>query len=514
MWRDTLAGRFLTDFTQLTDLACARLGGIVLAANDDFFAPKENLLKPEKPVWREHEYTERGKWMDGWETRRRRTPGHDWCILRLGVPGIVRGVVVDTSFFRGNFPERCSLEACALEGTPGVDQLTSPETRWVEILPQSPLAGDAQNRFAISDAHRFTHLRLRIYPDGGVARLRVHGEALPDWRAASAAPGGELNLAAAQLGARVVACSDMFFSAPQNMLMPGKSEGMHDGWETKRRRGPGHDWAIVQLAIAGYIQRIELDTSFFKGNFPESCSVELCDVHDSTALESAPWKEILHRMKLQGDTQHVFDEPLVHGDAATHVRLNIFPDGGVARLRVFGTPTKAGRAAESLRLLNALLDEAAVATLRNCCGATRWAQAMAAARPFADAEQLRAAAEKCFTDLAREDWLECFRVHPRIGEKKTAAPAESSAAAGWSEQEQAGARAADAATMAALAEVNRAYEARFGHIFIVCATGKTPAEMLAACQQRLANDPEKEIAIAADEERRITQLRLEKFLQL
>ena len=504
----------MSDFIQLTDLASACLGGVVLIANDEFFAPKENLLKPEKPAWREHEYTDRGKWMDGWETRRRRTPGHDWCILRLGVPGILRGVVVDTSFFRGNYPEQCSLEACALEGKPGADQLTSPETRWVEILPQSALAGDAENRFAISDAHRFTHLRLRIFPDGGVARLRVHGEALPDWRSECGAPHGELNLAAAQLGARVVACSDMFFSAPQNMLMPETSAGMHDGWETKRRRGPGHDWAIVQLGIAGFIQRIELDTSFFKGNFPESCSVEICDAPAGAALDAAAWKEILHRTKLQADTRHVFDEQLVHGDAATHVRLNIFPDGGVARLRVIGTPTKAGRAAESLRLLNALLDEAAVAALRNYCGATRWAQAMAAARPFAGVEQLRAAAEKCFTEMAREDWLACFRAHPRIGEKKSAASVASPAAAGWSEQEQAGARGAEASTLAALAEANRAYEARFGHIFIVCATGKTPAEMLAACQQRLANDPEKEISIAADEQRHITQLRLEKILQL
>ena len=165
-------------------------------------------------------------------------------------------------------------------------------------------------------------------------------------------------------------------------------------------------------------------------------------------------------------------------------------------------------------MLNALLDEAAVAALRNCCGAARWAQAMAAARPFASAEQLRAAAEKCFTELSREDWLECFRAHPRIGEKNAAGAAASPAAVGWSEQEQAGARAADAATQTALAEANRAYEARFGHIFIICATGKTPAEMLAACQQRLANDPGKEIGTAADEQRRITHLRLEKFLQL
>ncbi|MCL5287523.1 MAG: 2-oxo-4-hydroxy-4-carboxy-5-ureidoimidazoline decarboxylase, partial [Acidobacteria bacterium] len=305
--------------------------------------------------------------------------------------------------------------------------------------------------------------------------------------------------------------SAMFFSAPHNLLMPGISSGMHDGWETKRRRGPGHDWAIVRLGIAAHIQRVEVDTSFFKGNFPESCSLEICEVRDDAALDAVPWKEILHRTKLQADTQHVFDEALAHGQAATHVRLNIFPDGGVARLRVFGAPTRAGREAEALRLLNAMLEEEATAALKNCCGATHWARAMAAVRPFADAAQLRAAAEQCFEKLTREDWLESFRAHPRIGEKKTSAPADSQR---WSEQEQAGARGADASTQAALAEANRAYEARFGHIFIICATGQTPAEMLAACRQRLANDPEKEIGIAAAELRRITQLRLEKLLQL
>jgi allantoicase len=502
----------LSGFTQLPDLASARLGGEVLLANDEFFAPKENLLKPEKPVWRENEYTDRGKWMDGWETRRRRTPGHDWCIVRLGVPGILRGVVVDTSFFRGNYPEHCSIEACALEGTPGVDHLTNPETRWVEVLPQSALVGDSQNPFAIADERRFTHLRLRIYPDGGVARLRVHGEALPDWRHILAAE-KEIDLAAAQHGARVVECSDMFFSAPQNLLMPGPSSGMHDGWETKRRRGAGHDWAIVKLGIAGFIQRVEVDTSFFKGNFPDSCSLEICEAPDDAALAAASWTEILHRTKLQADALHNFDEQLVHGSAATHVRLNIFPDGGVARLRVFGTPTRAGRAAEGLRLLNTLLDDNAVAALRNCCGATRWAKAMAATRPYANAGQLLHAAEKCFSELAREDWLESFRAHPRIGEKKTPGSADS-AAASWAEQEQAGARGADSATLAALAKANRAYEARFAYIFIICATGKSPAEMLAACNERLGNNPDIEWSVAAGEQRRITQLRLEKYLQL
>jgi allantoicase len=267
------------------------------------------------------------------------------------------------------------------------------------------------------------------------------------------------------------------------------------------------------LGIAGHIQRAEVDTSFFKGNFPESCSLEICDAAGDATPDNAEWKEILHRTKLSADTPHVFEEQLIRGSAATHARLNIFPDGGVARLRIFGAPTRAGRAAQGLRLLNALLEEDAVAALRDCCGASRWARAVAAARPFASEEQLFKAAEKCFAQMTREDWQESFRAHPRIGEKQTAAHAES-AAAGWSEQEQSAARGADPAAQAALAEANRAYEARFGDIFIICATGKTPAEILAACRERMGNDPEKELDIAADEQRRITQLRVEKFLQL
>jgi allantoicase len=501
----------MTDFTQLTELASERLGGVVLAANDDFFAPKENLIKASAPVWREHEYTDRGKWMDGWETRRRRTPGHDWCILRLGIPGILRGVVVDTSFFRGNFPERCSLDACALEGHPGIDLLTSEAARWVRVLPKSPLVGDAQNRIIIRDAHRFTHLRLNIYPDGGVARLRVHGEALPDWKRILAS-GGELELAGVEHGGRVVGCSDTFFSAPQNLLMPGKSAGMHDGWETRRRRGPGHDWVIVRLGLAADIQRIEVDTSFFKGNFPESCSIEICEADDDGALAAASWKEILPRTKLHADTLHLFQEELRRAGAATHLRLNIYPDGGVARLRVYGLPTHEGRSAEALRRLNAMVEEEAVAIFADCCGATRWAQRMAAARPFAGTERLRATADKCFGELAREDWLEAFRAHPRIGEKQAAA--QSAESRRWSEQEQAPARAARAEAFAALAEANRAYEAKFGHIFIVCAAGKSAEEMASLCCERMGNDPEKELRVAAEEQRRITHLRLEKFYQL
>src|SRR5690349_25060018 len=130
-------------FTDLIDLASERAGGSVLLANDEFFAPKEGLTRSAPPEWREGVYNERGKWMDGWETRRRRTPGHDWAIVRLGIPGAVRGVVIDTSFFTGNYPERASLDACAVEGTPGAALLTSDAAPWEPLLPQVPLRGNA-----------------------------------------------------------------------------------------------------------------------------------------------------------------------------------------------------------------------------------------------------------------------------------------------------------------------------------------------------------------------------------
>lgn len=329
------------DFTELIDLASERLGGAVLIANDEFFAPKENLLKPSTPLFLDGEYTDRGKWMDGWETRRRRTPGFDWCIIRLGLPGIIRGVVVDTSYFRGNYPEHCSLEGATLTGLPTEDELTDDTLPWIPLLPQMSLAGDSQNKFSVEYGERVTHLRLKIYPDGGVARLRVFGEVVPDWEFIKQR-GGEIDLAAVENGGMVISCSDMFFGHRHNLIMPGRAANMRDGWETKRRRGPGHDWVIIKLGAAGQIKRVEVDTSHFKGNFPESCSLEVCSV-ESAASEnlsdiSVPWTNVLSRTKLQAHTRHIFCEELLETGAVTHLRFNIFPDGGVSRLRVFGSP--------------------------------------------------------------------------------------------------------------------------------------------------------------------------------
>jgi allantoicase len=309
------------------DLASERLGGSVLYATDDYFAEKENLLRPAKPVWKEHEYTNRGKWMDGWESRRKRTPGHDFAVIRLGLRGVMRGVVVDTSFFRGNYPSHCSIEACAARPESDVESLLA--ANWIEILPKSELKGDSENHFAVDMRYAFTHLRLNIYPDGGVARLRVHGEVVPEWRR----EGGlsiETDLAAAEHGGDVLACSDMFFGPKHNLIMPGRAVNMSDGWETKRRRGPGNDWVIVQLAAEGLLRRVEIDTNHFKGNYPDTCSIEGTRAFAAAgvALNDVEWFGVLPRTKLQGHTRHIFIDELAQNGPVTYLRLNVFPDGG------------------------------------------------------------------------------------------------------------------------------------------------------------------------------------------
>ncbi len=322
-------------FLDLVDLASERMGGAVVAANDEFFAAKEHLIKADAPIWIEGKYTERGKWMDGWETRRRREAGHDWCVLRLGAPGVIRGVDVHTAFFKGNFPEACAIDVCDLPGLAIPD-----DAAWREVLPRTPLQGDAHNLFAIDAAPSATYLRLRIFPDGGVARLRVHGEVVADWT--RLARRGDVDLAAAEHGGAVVACSDMFFGSRHNLIMPGDARNMGDGWETRRRRGPGHDWTIVRLAAAGTIRRIEIDTRHFKGNAPGACSLEACSAPGASAdgltLEAVEWRALLARTPLVPHARHAFEDEVQAIGDVTHVRLSIYPDGGVGRLRLYGRP--------------------------------------------------------------------------------------------------------------------------------------------------------------------------------
>jgi allantoicase len=323
-------------FTALPDLALRTLGGTVMAASDESFAAKENLLNPGRPAFQAHTFGAKGQVYDGWETRRRRSPGDDWAVVRLGLPGVIRGVVVDTAWFTGNHPPYAAVEACAVEGYPAVDELTG----WTEIVPTSPLTGDAEHEFPVSGERRSTHVRLRIFPDGGVARLRVHGEVVPDPRLLT---GLTVDLAALANGAVVTGCSDMFYSSPTNVIMPGLARHQAEGWETARRRDEGNDWIVLRLAGPGVVQLAEIDTANLRFNAPGEARIRGADARTASLENDAAWFDILPRTRLRPDTAHRWR--LDTGRPATHARVDIYPDGGLARVRLLGSLTEDGERA-------------------------------------------------------------------------------------------------------------------------------------------------------------------------
>lgn len=317
------------------DLVSEKVGGETIACSNDFFAEMENLIKPGRGVFIDDKYTERGKWMDGWESARShgRDNGrdHDWCILRLGIPGVIHGVDVDTHHFKGNAPLSVSLEACHCEGE------LSDDTEWTEILAQSDVEPHHQNLFDINSEQAWTHVRLRIYPDGGVARLRIYGEPSLTWK--QFLPGELIDLASIKNGGRAILCSDMFFSDMNNLLMPNRGINMGDGWETKRRRDGKNDWVVIRLAAPGSINKVVVDTNHFKGNFPDHFTLEGTVCNDEDINENYnDWQPVIGEHKLKAHREHVFIEEIAANpeQAFTHVRLNIFPDGGVSRLRILG----------------------------------------------------------------------------------------------------------------------------------------------------------------------------------
>lgn len=331
-------------FTGLADLTDRRLGAGVIAANDEFFAERENLLLPGPAVIDPERFGHKGKVMDGWETRRRRgrsaqTPhpepaDHDWAVVRLAVPGVVRGIVVDTAHFRGNYPQSVSVEAAALSPSAGPEDVADPSVEWTELVPRTPVGGHAENAFAIRVERRFSHLRLRQHPDGGVARLRVYGQVAPDpaWLAAL----GTIDLVALENGGTVQDASDRFYSPPEHTILPGRSRKMDDGWETRRRRDQGHDWIEYRLVEQGTVRAIEIDTAYLKGNAAGWATLSIRNGEDGE------WVPLLDRVRLHPDTAHRF---LVDEAApATHARIEIFPDGGISRLRLYGSLTEQGMA--------------------------------------------------------------------------------------------------------------------------------------------------------------------------
>ncbi len=334
-------------FGGLVDLAAKSFGGRAISASDDFFAGKENLLEAGRGRFIPDQFTENGKWMDGWESRRKRRPGHDHCIIELGQRGSVLGVDIDTNHFLGNHPPFASLDGVLAPRGSTAESLAA--LRWRELLPQSTLKPGSQNLFVTGDPSPVSHVRLNIFPDGGVARLRVYGRVTPEWseRRVDEATAAELanhapdavDLAALENGGMTLACSDAFFAPMHHLLLPGRADNQGGGWETKRKRAAGHDWILVRLAARGRPRLIEVDTNHFKGNYPDRCAVDAIDapagVSITDLIASDRWTRWLEPVPLSAHRRHFFRE--FAADApVTHVRLDIYPDGGISRLRVWG----------------------------------------------------------------------------------------------------------------------------------------------------------------------------------
>lgn len=327
----------MTQITQKPiNLAQPRLGAKVISATDDFFAPKERLILPSEPVFIADKYDDNGKWMDGWESRRKRTPGYDHCIVRLGQRGVIDHIDLNTSHFTGNHAPAASIEACISDQDQPADGAD-----WHMIVPETDLKGDSHNILEVSSRDAWTHLRLNIFPDGGVARMRVFGHIVIDWSAHDRSK--IIDLAALEFGGRPVYANDEHFGVLENIIAPGRGLNMGDGWETRRRRTPGHDWSILELAHAGTIEKILIDTAFFKGNYPDRCYLQAAHLPDGDNQElikqSGKWDILLPEQKLSMDQEHVFKAEIKDIGPVTHVRLNIIPDGGISRLRLWGKIT-------------------------------------------------------------------------------------------------------------------------------------------------------------------------------
>jgi allantoicase len=316
------------------NVADERLGAATLSSSDDFFAPMARMLSPAEPVWRAGVYDENGKWMDGWESRRRRDLGHDHCIVQLAGPCTLALLDIDTRYFTGNYPPFASVQACRLKGSPDA------HTQWTDLLPVSALKGDQRNFFELASAEVWTHLKLHIRPDGGVARLRAYGTLHRDW--SGMATGQAVDLTSALNGGRALACSDEHYGSMHNLLLPGRGTSMAEGWETRRRREPGYDWVILRLGTPGRIQQAEIDTAYFRGNFPHQISLNavlLTDAADADLRsQSLYWPLLLEPQLLEADAVVRFESQLRDLGPLSHVRVNIHPDGGLSRVRLFGRP--------------------------------------------------------------------------------------------------------------------------------------------------------------------------------
>ncbi|MCO4781553.1 MAG: allantoicase [Candidatus Cloacimonetes bacterium] len=481
------------------NLAEERLGTKVLSCTDDFFAEKENLIKVGRGIFIPDKYTVNGKWMDGWESRRKRTPGHDYCDIQLGLRGIIKAFDIDTNHFLGNHPPHASIDACDISGEPDEN------TIWTEVLPKSPLDPGSQHLLEVDNDKAYTHVRLHIYPDGGVARLRVFGDVSVDWSKKD--PAKSYDLLAVENGGKAIVANDMFFSSKDNINIPGRGVNMGDGWETKRRREPGNDWLIMALGCPGEIDQIELDTAYFKGNFPHSFSIDVANLVPLTLdnVEDAEWRPLIKNQFLKADHIHNYDSEVIPQGLVTHVRLNIFPCGGVSRLRLIGKFNN-----DSMTILNSLSKSDAISQLHKCCASTTWSKYLEAERPFTSLQDCQNKSDAIWDQVKTPDLLEAFDGHSKIGDLDSLKKKYHNTTA-WSKDEQANVADSDLNVLKELQQLNHDYENKFGFIFIVFATGKSAKEMLDILKSRIQNTKDEELKNASIEQNKITRLRLEKL---
>ena len=316
----------------LIDLAQSRLGSKIVYKTDEFFAPAKRIINPWPPVFKEGVFDKHGKWMDGWETRRKRTKGYDFLILKLGKPGVIKKVDVDTSYFSGNHPKQISLQACSSN-----KKIPDRKTKWSTIVGKSKTKANSHHFFNVKNKNYFTHVKLNIFPDGGVARLRIYGS----MKIKNKLSNKIQNLTSVLNGAVPIACNNEHFGRAENILAPGIGKNMGDGWETRRSRGKNFDWIIIKCGTPGKINKIQLDTHHFKGNYPDKCSIQAAYINDKVPKEkivknSKNWNLMLHKVKLHAHKKHNFKNNIMNKKKINFIRINIFPDGGISRVRFFG----------------------------------------------------------------------------------------------------------------------------------------------------------------------------------
>lgn len=475
------------------DLADERMRGYVLAASDESISARSCLIRSQAPV--------AGGPPDGWVTRRRRDIGYDWAVVRLGVPGVVEEVVVDTTHLEHDTPSEISVEGCVAPHNTDSAQLS----QWVELVPRSDLGSDRVNRFAVESQLRFTHLRLNVFPDGGIARFRVFGQPVPTWMAPGLRPFAALDLAALANGGHVHSTSSGS-GQPQNLLSPGCPKDGQDSWLTARRREEGNEWAVIRLVGPGTLQAVTVDTTHLHGDSPAGIRLEGASAQDPADDQ---WFDLLTETPTLPHTVHEFQDELAPHPDLLWVRLNLLPDGGISRLRLWGRLSEAGYEEARLLYLNTAPPAALQKLFKQVCHSDRWAAEMSASAPFQSLTDLLKKGAGAWAKCNEKDWRQALDGHPRIGEKASG----EGLSAQWSRGEQSKAQTVDSEIADKLRQAQAHYYQKFGFIFLICASGRSSQEILAAVEKRLHNSAAEEMQIVAEEQAKIIHLRLEKLLK-